>query len=38
MTPVALLYALLVFVTPLTGWHGRLGLYEHHAFLLPVPF
>lgn len=38
MTPVALLYALLVFLTPLTGWHGRLGLYEHHAFLLPVPF
>lgn len=38
MAPVALLYAVIVFLTPLTGWHGLVGLYEHHAFLLPVPF
>ena len=38
MAPVAILYAFIVFLTPLTGWHGLLGLYEHHAFLLPVPF
>lgn len=38
MAPVALLYSVIVFLTPLTGWHGLVGLYEHHAFLLPVPF
>jgi hypothetical protein len=38
MLPVALFYAFVVFLTQYTGWHGVLGLYEHHAFLLPVPF
>jgi hypothetical protein len=38
MVPVATVYALVVFLTQYTGWHGVLGLYEHHAFLLPVPF
>jgi hypothetical protein len=38
MLAVALVYALVVFLTQYTGWHGVLGLYEHHAFLLPVPF
>lgn len=38
MVPVALFYALIVFFTQYTGWHGVKGLYEHHAFLLPVPF
>jgi hypothetical protein len=38
MLPVAMFYALIVFLTQYTGWHGVLGLYEHHAFLLPVPF
>jgi hypothetical protein len=38
MAPIAIFYAFIVFLTPLTGWHGLLGLYEHHAFLLPVPF
>jgi hypothetical protein len=38
MLPVALFYALFVFFTQYTGWHGVLSLYEHHAFLLPVPF
>ena len=38
MVPVALFYALFVFFTPYTGWHGVQALFEHHAFLLPVPF
>jgi hypothetical protein len=38
MALIALLYAFVVFLTQYTGWHGVLGLYEHHAFLLPVPF
>jgi hypothetical protein len=38
MVPVATIYAVAVFLTQYTGWHGVLGLYEHHAFLLPVPF
>ncbi len=38
MLPVALTYAFVVFLTQFLGWHGVLGLYEHHAFLLPVPF
>jgi hypothetical protein len=38
MVPVATVYALVVFLTQYTGWHGVLGLYERHAFLLPVPF
>ncbi|MCA9618674.1 MAG: hypothetical protein KC731_06625 [Myxococcales bacterium] len=38
MLAVALVYAVLVFLTQYTGWHGALGLYAHHAFLLPLPF
>jgi len=38
MLPVALFYAIVVFFTQYTGWHGVQALYEHHAFLLPVPF
>lgn len=38
MLPVALSYAIVVFLSQFLGWHGVLGLYEHHAFLLPVPF
>jgi hypothetical protein len=32
------IYTFVVFLTQYTGWHGVVGLYEHHAFLLPVPF
>ena len=38
LVAVAGLYAFVVFLTQYTGWHGILGLYEHHAFLVPVPF
>jgi hypothetical protein len=38
MLPVALTYSFVVFLSQFLGWHGVLGLYEHHAFLLPVPF
>jgi hypothetical protein len=36
--PIAAFYVLIVFLTQFTGWHGVLGMYEQHAFLLPVPF
>lgn len=36
--PVAIVYALMVFVTPYTSWYGVWSLFEQHAFLLPVPF
>ncbi len=38
MLPVALTYTFVVFLSQFLGWHGVVGLYEHHAFLLPVPF
>lgn len=38
MLPVGLAYALIVFFTQFTAWHGIWSLYEQHAFLLPVPF
>lgn len=38
MATVAALYAFAVFLSQFTGWHGIVGLYEHHAFLVPVPF
>ena len=38
MLPVAVLYTVALFFTQFTGWHGVFGLYEQHAFLLPVPF
>lgn len=36
--PVTLMYALIVYFTQFTSWHGSLSLYEQHAFLVPVPF
>ena len=36
--PIVLVYALLVYFTQLTSWHGAWSLYEQHAFLVPVPF
>jgi len=38
MLPIAFFYAVVVFFVQYTGWHGVRALYEHHAFLLPVPF
>jgi hypothetical protein len=38
MLPAAALYVVLVFFSQYTGWAGVWGLYEQHAFLLPVPF
>lgn len=38
MAPIAIIYTYIVFLTQYTGWHGALAIYEHHAFLLPVPF
>jgi hypothetical protein len=38
MIPVALLYSIVVLLTQYTGWEGARALFEHHAFLLPVPF
>jgi hypothetical protein len=35
---VAAFYALIVFFSQYTVWHGVWGMYEQHAFLLPVPF
>jgi hypothetical protein len=29
---------MIVYITQFTGWDGIWGLYEQHAFLLPVPF
>lgn len=31
-------YVLIVFFSQFAGWHGIWGMYEQHAFLLPVPF
>lgn len=38
LIPVTILYALVVFLTQYTSWHGVWSLYEQHAFLLPIPF
>jgi hypothetical protein len=38
MLPVGLAYAVIVFFTQYTAWHGIWSLYEQHAFLLSVPF
>ena len=32
------LYVILLFFTQFIGEHGKGVLFEHHAFLLPVPF
>ena len=36
--PIVLTYVLVVFLSLHLGWKGITGLYEQHAFLLPVPF
>lgn len=38
LLPVTFVYALIVYFTQFTSWHGSLSLYEQHAFLVPVPF
>lgn len=38
LLPTALFYVLLVFLSQYFGWDGVVGMYEQHAFLLPVPF
>lgn len=36
--PLLALYVFLLFFTPFINEHGKAVLFEHHAFLLPVPF
>jgi hypothetical protein len=38
LLPAALFYVLIVFFTQYTSWNGVWGMYEQHAFLVPVPF
>ncbi len=38
MLTAAAFFALVVYFTQFTSWHGVWSLYEQHAFLLPVPF
>ncbi|MFO0871802.1 MAG: DUF4013 domain-containing protein [Pirellulales bacterium] len=38
MLPLVLFYALIVYLSRYTSWHGSWSLFEQHAFLLPVPF
>ena len=38
IVPATLFYVLFVFLSQYFGWDGILGMYEQHAFLLPVPF
>jgi hypothetical protein len=38
LVPLLLLYVFLLFFTQFIGEHGKGVLFEHHAFLLPVPF
>ena len=38
MVPLLVLYIFLLFFTQFIGQHGKGVLFEHHAFLLPVPF
>ena len=38
MLPLLGIYVFLLFFTQAIGEHGKSALYEHHAFLLPVPF
>lgn len=37
LVPAAALYVLFVFLSQYISWSGIAGLYEQHAFLLPVP-
>lgn len=36
--PITLLFTIIFFFTQYTSWNGGMSLFEHHAFLLPVPF
>jgi len=36
--PVIGFYVLIVFLMPFLTWNGKWGMFEQHAFLLPVPF
>ncbi len=38
MVPLVGLYVFLLFFTQFIGEHGKRVLFEHHAFMLPVPF
>jgi len=38
LLPAALLYVLFVFLSQYISWSGIVGMYEQHAFLLPVPY
>jgi multisubunit Na+/H+ antiporter MnhB subunit len=38
MISAAVVYAVIVYFTQFTSWHGIASLYEQHAFLVPVPF
>ncbi len=35
--PVALIYALVVYLSPYLSWNGAFSLLEQHAFLVPAP-
>ena len=35
---ISITYVIVVFFSQYTVWSGALGMFEHHAFLLPVPF
>lgn len=37
MIPIALVYALVVWLAQYLSWHGSYSLFEQHAFLLPAP-
>lgn len=38
MVPLLGVYVFLVYLSQAIGEHGKAGLFENHAFLLPVPF
>jgi hypothetical protein len=38
LVPLLLIFVILLFFTQFIGEHGKGVLFEHHAFLLPVPF
>ncbi len=38
LIPLLSVYVFLIFFSQAIGEHGKAGLFEHHAFLLPVPF
>ena len=38
LQPLLLSYVFLLFFTQFIGKYGKLVLFEHHAFMLPVPF